>query len=74
MKLEIVIMNILTTCPCCSGTMLHHIGHHRDFWFCRNCWSEMPNLDGVERKAHVSAKYQPQLTDSSNDLRKSILV
>lgn len=74
MKLEMLIMNILTACPCCSGTMLRHISNHRDFWFCRSCWSEMPNLDAVEQKAHLSSRCQSQLTNSSIDLRKTILV
>jgi hypothetical protein len=24
--------------------MLHHLTHHRSYWFCRHCWQEMPNL------------------------------
>ena len=28
--------------------MLHHIGHHRDYWFCRSCWQIMPNLGQVK--------------------------
>lgn len=40
-------MNSLTVCPCCSSPMLHHIGNHREYWFCRNCWQEMPDLEVV---------------------------
>jgi hypothetical protein len=44
-------MNILTVCPCCNNRMLHHLAHHRSYWFCRHCWQEMPNLsDRIERK------------------------
>ena len=42
-------MNTLTVCPCCSNTMLHYISNHRDYWFCRHCWQEMPNLSVVEK-------------------------
>ncbi|HEY9703114.1 MAG TPA: hypothetical protein V6C58_11745 [Allocoleopsis sp.] len=35
----------MTNCPCCSQTMLRHIRHNHVYWFCRNCWSEMPLLD-----------------------------
>ena len=32
-------------CPCCSSVMLHCLSHKKEYWFCRNCWQEMPNLD-----------------------------
>jgi ribosomal protein L37AE/L43A len=32
----------MTTCPCCSDSMLRHIRHHQVYWFCRSCWQEMP--------------------------------
>ena len=44
-------MNI---CPCCSNTLLHHFGDRREYWFCRHCWSEMPNL-----AINQEIKYQP---------------
>ncbi|MBD2775975.1 hypothetical protein [Iningainema tapete] len=31
-------------CPCCSHTLLRHIRGHEVYWFCRNCWQEMPVL------------------------------
>ena len=37
-------MNIPTVCPCCSNPMLHCLDHNREYWFCRNCWQEMPDL------------------------------
>ncbi len=45
-------MNILTICPCCSTTMLHHFGNHREYWFCRNCWQEMPDLENTKEKRY----------------------
>ncbi len=35
----------MNNCPCCSQTMLRHIRHQNVYWFCRNCWSEMPLLE-----------------------------
>ena len=45
-------MSILTICPCCSTLMLHHIGNHREYWFCRNCWQEMPDLEKFAEKRY----------------------
>ena len=41
-------MSILNICPCCSNSLLHHFGNHREYWFCRHCWSEMPNLESAK--------------------------
>ncbi|MDJ0571635.1 MAG: hypothetical protein QNJ53_21680 [Pleurocapsa sp. MO_192.B19] len=38
-------MNINNTCPCCSGSMLRHIGNQRSYWFCSHCRQEMPHID-----------------------------
>ncbi|GAB4523499.1 MAG: hypothetical protein Tsb0014_01100 [Pleurocapsa sp.] len=38
-------MSNAAICPCCSNKLLHHVGHHRDYWFCRSCWQEMPVLE-----------------------------
>lgn len=38
------IMNFVTNCPCCSSPMLHHLRNRQEYWFCRKCWQEMPNL------------------------------
>ena len=40
-------MNTYTVCPCCSNTLLHHFADHREYWFCRHCWAEMPSLETV---------------------------
>ncbi|WP_341530886.1 hypothetical protein WKK05_17400 [Nostoc sp. UHCC 0302] len=29
-------------CPCCSGLLLQHIRSGETYWFCRECWQEMP--------------------------------
>ncbi len=31
-----------TDCPCCSNPMLRHFRQHEVYWFCRDCWQEMP--------------------------------
>lgn len=43
-------MNIFAVCPCCSTPLLHHFGNHREYWFCRHCWQEMPCMDEVKPK------------------------
>ena len=53
-------MNALNTCPCCSNSLLHHFGNHREYWFCRHCWSEMPNIEAAQEAKH------PQLTKIVN--------
>ena len=68
-------MNILTTCPCCSSLMLRHVGNHRNYWFCRRCWSEMPNISEI--KTTSSCARQSQLVDLSigvKRLNKAVLV
>ena len=60
-------MNILTACPCCSNPMLHCIGNHREYWFCRNCWQEMPDLGEVKRSRSI---HQSRIVNLSIGLRK----
>lgn len=40
-------MKSYVVCPCCSNKLIHHISNHRDYWFCRSCWQEMPALKMV---------------------------
>jgi hypothetical protein len=40
-KLAVQVKN----CPCCSYRLLKHIHNNRVYWFCRNCWQEMPLLN-----------------------------
>ena len=35
----------MNPCPCCSNSMLRHFRNHQTYWFCRNCWQEMPSLE-----------------------------
>ncbi|WP_293340914.1 hypothetical protein [Microcoleus sp. CAWBG58] len=35
-------VNQNTDCPCCSNPMLRHFRQHQVYWFCRECWQEMP--------------------------------
>ncbi|NJK74050.1 MAG: hypothetical protein HC786_13785 [Richelia sp. CSU_2_1] len=32
----------MTPCPCCSNEMLRHVRRNQVYWFCRECWQEMP--------------------------------
>ena len=60
-------MNIPTICPCCSNTMLHHIGNHRDYWFCRSCWQKMPDLGEasfVQFPLEKHPVFLPSITDA----------
>jgi len=36
-------MKVSNQCPCCNGSLLHHIRQGGSYWFCSNCWQEMPN-------------------------------
>ncbi|WP_071592898.1 hypothetical protein [Pleurocapsa sp. PCC 7319] len=45
-------MNVSTVCPCCSSPMLHYLDHNREYWFCRNCWQEMPDLKHTKAKKY----------------------
>ncbi|MEL6580140.1 MAG: hypothetical protein AAFQ14_10325 [Cyanobacteria bacterium J06621_12] len=41
-------MSILVVCPCCNSTLLHHFRDRREYWFCRQCWQEMPDLNNLK--------------------------
>jgi ribosomal protein L37AE/L43A len=32
----------MTSCPCCTNQMLRHLRQSQVYWFCRQCWQEMP--------------------------------
>ncbi|WP_449418562.1 hypothetical protein [Phormidium nigroviride] len=34
----------MNTCPCCSSQLLRHARHNSVYWFCPECWQEMPDL------------------------------
>jgi ribosomal protein L37AE/L43A len=35
----------MSTCPCCSTTVLRHVRHGTIYWFCPHCWQEVPDLE-----------------------------
>ncbi len=39
----------MSTCPCCSDVLLRHIRGNEVYWFCRNCWQQMPALEVQKR-------------------------
>lgn len=43
-------------CPCCSHQMLRHIRSDQTYWFCRRCWSEMPDLKIVSSRNTITKK------------------
>ena len=62
-------MSLLTICPCCSNSMLHYLNHSRDYWFCRNCWQEMPNWNN---RAKPSNSHQNKILNLSIGMSKMI--
>jgi hypothetical protein len=32
----------MNSCPCCSNQLLRHVRGNEIYWFCRNCWQQMP--------------------------------
>lgn len=36
-------MNVNSSCPCCSRSMLLHLSSRRSFWLCSHCRIEIPN-------------------------------
>ena len=60
-------MNSFTICPCCSNIMLHYVSKHREYWFCRNCWQEMPNFESVNPNKYHR---QNQIVKLSKDCLK----
>lgn len=35
----------MSYCICCHHSLLRHIRHSDVYWFCPNCWQEMPDLN-----------------------------
>lgn len=52
-------MSIFTICPCCSHTLLHHLSRDREYWFCRNCWQEMPDLEAFKQETFHQPTVRP---------------
>ncbi len=49
--------------PCCSASLLQHVRGCEIYWFCRQCYAEMPNLsDFMRSQAHTFTNtHLPQL-------------
>ncbi len=67
-------MKILTICPCCSNTMLHHIGNDRDYWFCRSCWQKMPDLSQGKNSRSIRQEGISNLSTGLQRLTKPALI
>lgn len=35
----------MVVCLCCHSTLLRYVRHSEVYWFCPNCWQEMPNVE-----------------------------
>ena len=46
--------------------MLHHLSNHREYWFCRHCWQEMPDLEHTKETRYQQSK---QILNLSFDLK-----
>ena len=56
-------MKSYAVCPCCSNKLIHHISNHRDYWFCRSCWQEMPAIEIEIAKNLEYLNRQPTLSN-----------
>lgn len=54
--------------------MLRHFGHRREYWFCRNCWQEMPDLESMKQVKYHSPKQIVNLSNFSRVLVKEPLL
>ena len=45
-------------CLCCGGSLLRHVRHGSLYWFCQNCWQEVPLLSTVSIHAKARTKYE----------------
>ncbi len=48
--------------------MLHYINKGRDYWFCRNCWQEMPDFHSLEK---LDCNGKNRIVNLSIGLKKS---
>ena len=35
----------MVVCLCCHNSLLRYVRHSDVYWFCPNCWQEMPNVE-----------------------------
>ncbi|MGB3761411.1 MAG: hypothetical protein WBA07_34375 [Rivularia sp. (in: cyanobacteria)] len=57
-------MSIITySCPCCGGSLLRHVRHGSLYWFCQNCWQEVPLFStvSVHSEARTKSVEHPKL-------------
>ena len=47
--------------------MVHYVGHLREYWFCRSCWQEMPDLEVVRKN---NDRRQNQIVNLSTGFSK----
>jgi hypothetical protein len=38
----------MNSCPYCSYRLLRHISHREAHFFCRHCWSDVPDLAKIK--------------------------
>lgn len=67
-------MNIQITCPCCSNILIYHLDNHREYWFCRHCWTEMPNLETAQELKHQQSPKPVDLSTKFAKFNKLVLV
>ncbi|MGB3649735.1 MAG: hypothetical protein WBA41_00795 [Rivularia sp. (in: cyanobacteria)] len=53
-------------CPCCGGSLLRHVRHSELYWFCQNCWQEVPVLSAnrVHSEARTKSTVSSQVVKS----------
>ncbi len=60
----------MVTCPCCTDVLLHHIQPGKSYWFCRSCWSEMPNFEDY----NVENNIKSNIKSNVENVRSIVLV
>ena len=44
------------SCPCCAASLLRHVRQSELYWFCQNCFQEVPLLSTVSVHAEARTK------------------
>ncbi|MEL6786059.1 MAG: hypothetical protein AAFO76_01330 [Cyanobacteria bacterium J06607_15] len=60
-------MNVNSSCPCCSRSMLLHLSSRRSFWLCSHCRLEIPNA-----APHKNLNKSTAVPFSSSSLKTAI--
>ncbi|MEM7759853.1 MAG: hypothetical protein AAF298_17240 [Cyanobacteria bacterium P01_A01_bin.40] len=66
-------MDTLFICPCCSSPLLHHVSNHGEYWFCRHCWQEMPDLE-LKQEKRVPRPQKQSLAREFINFNQSLLI